>query len=77
MKIKLSRSQWTSIGKKAGWMKTALASDIKPATHSEIAKLRNVSRPCNANDLILVDEGLQCGNCLAITRDHGKTWEAS
>lgn len=23
-------------------------------------------RPCTANDLILVKEGLQCGNCLAV-----------
>lgn len=25
-----------------------------------------LTRPCNANDVILVTEGLQCGNCLAL-----------
>ena len=65
MKIKLSKAQWQHIGKKAGWM----------GSHEEIAKKKKCTRPCNANDIITVDEGLQCGNCLAVTRDHGKTWE--
>ena len=68
--ITLSKSQREGIGKKAGWMKTA-------KTHDEIAQNARPARPCNSNDLILVDEGLQCGNCLAITRDHGKTWESA
>lgn len=36
-------------------------------------------RPCNAHDLILVSEGLQCGNCGAVnpgTRKEGKTNDA-
>ena len=68
MKIKLSKSQWEGIGKKAGWMKLA-------ETHNEIAKRKGLASPCSAHDLITVSEGLQCGNCLALTRDHGKTWE--
>lgn len=29
MKIKLSRSQWQEMGRKAGWMKTALLQDSR------------------------------------------------
>lgn len=46
-------------------------------THKEIAKSQNLARPCDPHDLITVAEGLQCGNCLALTRDHGKTWESA
>ena len=43
-------------------------------THREIMKEAGTTRGCSANDLFLVSEGLQCGNCLAVTMDHGKTW---
>jgi len=49
---------------------------IAPKTHREIAVPQRLARPCHPDDLILVDEGLQCGNCLALTRDHGRTWES-
>jgi len=68
MKIKISKSQWEGIGKKAGWIKLAM-------THKEIANGKGLARPCSVHDLITVDEGLQCGNCLALSRDHGQTWE--
>ena len=44
-------------------------------SHSEIAKRVGLSRRCDSHDLFIVSEGLQCGNCLALTRDHGVTWE--
>lgn len=44
----------------------------KPTAHKLLSDKQ--ARPCTANDLILVAEGLQCWNCMAITRDHGKTW---
>ena len=44
-------------------------------THNYIMREQNPSRRCNSNDLIDVAEGLQCGNCGALSRDHGKTWE--
>lgn len=47
----------------------------QPPTHKEIADKKRVSRPCNAHDLFSIREGLQCGNCLAYTRDGGKTWK--
>lgn len=27
------------------------------------------TRPCNANDIILVSEGTQCSNCGAVSKD--------
>jgi hypothetical protein len=77
MKIKISKSQWENIGKVAGWMK--ISNDmpvLNNKTHKQISDQFKPSRPCNSNDIILVEEGLQCGNCLALTRDHGKTWES-
>lgn len=68
MKIKLSKSQWEGIGKKAGWIKLAM-------THKEIAERKGLAKPCSVHDLITVYEGLQCGNCLALSRDNGQTWE--
>ena len=43
--------------------------------HAEIAKKSGSCRPCSAHDLFTVSEGLQCGNCSAVTRDKGRTWE--
>ena len=69
MKIKLSKSQWEQVGRTAGWMgKTS-------ATHREVRDSQGLSKDCHPQDLIIVNEGLQCSNCLAITRDHGITWE--
>ena len=30
-----------------------------------------LARPCSATDLFIVKEGLQCGNCLAVSRGVG------
>jgi hypothetical protein len=42
--------------------------------HSEISKSKHLARPCSAGDLFSSGFGLQCGNCLAYTMNHGKTW---
>jgi uncharacterized Zn finger protein len=46
-------------------------------THTEIAKKAGISRSCSPYDLFIVTEGLQCGNCGAVTTDHGKTWKSN
>jgi hypothetical protein len=33
------------------------------------------SRDCQARDLILIKEGVQCCNCGAYSTDDGKTWK--
>ncbi len=32
------------------------------------------NRSCRAQDLIYIDQGLQCSNCGAVTQDHMRTW---
>jgi hypothetical protein len=44
-------------------------------SHRYIMLSQNPSRHCSSNDLLTVSEGLQCANCGALSRDHGKTWE--
>ncbi len=61
-------------------IRSPVAEDVRKSlsggeTHSSIALRQHLATPCHPQDLIIVDEGLQCGHCGAITRDHGKTWE--
>ena len=42
MKIKLSKSQWESMGKKAGWMKTAQT----PVDWSQEGPIQNYVKKC-------------------------------
>jgi len=46
-------------------------------THPQIENESGSWRKCNKHDLIIVSEGLQCGNCGGVTSDHGKTWKAT
>lgn len=47
-------------------------------SHAEIARKKGLGQSwnsCHQGHLILVAEGLQCVNCLAVTSDHGRTWK--
>ncbi len=48
-----------------------MSDNEKPRTHGGTWAVR---RSCNANDLILIKEGVQCTNCGAYSPDCGKTW---
>lgn len=47
MKIKLSKSQWEKIGKKAGWTKTAMKTIPNVGTISLLVLEKNDARPGN------------------------------
>ena len=41
MKIKLSKSQWETIGSKAGWIKQAIALDVSPFDKELVAEWKS------------------------------------
>jgi ferritin len=53
------------------------ASEKIADTHKQIQMRVHPARSCSPHDILIVSEGLQCGNCGAISEDHGKNWEAS
>lgn len=53
------------------------ASEKIADTHKQIQMRVHPARSCSPHDILVVSEGLQCGNCGAISEDHGKNWEAS
>jgi hypothetical protein len=39
------------------------------------SKFKSNGFECCRTDMILIKEGIQCANCLAYSKDNGKTWE--
>ena len=57
MKIKLSKSQWEKIGKKAGWIKKAFAGETPEQAAKRISEIPPPMNFSAVNDIISGSEG--------------------